>query len=288
MSESAARSGGSGGPPVEEIADRLYGLPPAEFTKSRNAAVDELREAGQREAAQRVKALAKPTVAAAAVNQLVRRHRADVERFLRAATVLRDAQFAGKGDLAAATRQEREQLERVVELGGEAVRQTLLAAAADEEAARQVLEARLVRDLELRGFGTLLAHADPTALKRREPTAPERPGAAAVQARPTPSGPAKPDDRAALARLEAATAALESARAGDQDARSRRERADRELDDARAAAEKARAAADEARRVASEAREAADEARRAASEAQAAVDEARREVEAARAAVGEA
>ena len=252
MSESAARSGGSGGPPVEEIADRLYGLPPAEFTKSRNAAVDELREAGQREAAQRVKALAKPTVAAAAVNQLVRRHRADVERFLRAATVLRDAQFAGKGDLAAATRQEREQLERVVELGGEAVRQTLLAAAADEEAARQVLEARLVRDLELRGFGTLLAHADPTA-------------------------------------------ALESARAGDQDARSRRERADRELDDARAAAEKARAAADEARRVASEAREAADEARRAASEAQAAVDEAqaavdeaRREVEAARAAVGEA
>ena len=153
---------------IEETIDRLYGLPPAEFTQARNEAAGELRRAGQREAADRVKALRRPTAAAAAVNRLVREHRGEVERFLRAAAVLRDAQFSGKGDLAAAAKQEHEALEGLTSIGGEAVRQTLLAAAVDDDAAEQLLEARLERELEPRGFGTLLAHAP-----RRPPRDPQ-------------------------------------------------------------------------------------------------------------------
>ena len=104
---------------VADIVDRLYGLPLAEFTGARNAATRELRKAGRREAAEQVKALRKPSAAAAAVNRLVREHRGEVEQFLRAAAALRDAQVAGKGDPAAAARQEHEELERLTSLGGE-------------------------------------------------------------------------------------------------------------------------------------------------------------------------
>ena len=148
---------------TEEVIDRLYGLPLAEFTRARNEAAGELRRAGQRDAADRVKALRKPTAAAAAANRLVREHRGEVDQYLRAAAALRDAQFSGQGDRAVATRQEREALGRLTRIGGEAVRQTLLAAAVDDDAAQQLLEARLERELEPRGFGTLLAHARPAA-----------------------------------------------------------------------------------------------------------------------------
>jgi hypothetical protein len=225
---------------IEEIIDRLYALPPAEFIRARNEAASELRKAGQREAADQVKALPKPTATAAAVNRLVREHRGEVEQFLRAAEVLRDAQFAGKGDLAAATRQEDEELERLVHTGGEAVRQTLLAAAADEDAARQLLEARLGRELELRGFGTLLAHVPPAAAK---PTAPP-----ALQPKRPKQERKQPDDSAARAELQDAKAALSAAASEERQARRRWEQTQKELEKARAAVEKARAAVEKAQR----------------------------------------
>jgi hypothetical protein len=92
---------------VDEVADRLYALPPEEFTSARNEAERELRQAGEREQADQVKALRKPSAAAGAVNRLVRNHGTQVEAFLDAAARLRDAQFAGKGDLGAAAQAER-------------------------------------------------------------------------------------------------------------------------------------------------------------------------------------
>lgn len=73
---------------VDEIADRLYALPPEEFTAARNQAERELRKRGEREQADRVKALRKPNAAAGAVNQLVHSHHAEVEAFLQAAARL--------------------------------------------------------------------------------------------------------------------------------------------------------------------------------------------------------
>lgn len=210
---------------IDEIIDRLYGLPLAEFTGARNAAAGELRKAGQRDAADQVKALRKPSAAAAAVNHLVREHRDEVEQFLRTSAVLRDAQFSGAGGLAAATQQEREELERLVGIGGEAVRQTLLAAAVDDEAAQELLEARLERELEPRGFGSLVAHA-PAA------------------AEPRTSREKKPDDSAARATLSDAKAALGAAEAQEREARRRWEGTQKDVEKARSAVEKARRALD--------------------------------------------
>ena len=206
---------------VEDVAERLYALPPEDFTRSRNEAAADLRKTGRRTEADEVKAMRKPTAAAAAANRLVREHRSEVEKFLRAAERLRDAQFAGKGDLAAATRDERQALERLVELGGAEVRQTLQAAAIDDGAAERLLRGRLERELEATGFGTLLAHAKPAAPKRK------------------PARPRKPDDRAARAKLREARNALTAAQAEERQARRRWEQTRADLDRAQAAVEEA-------------------------------------------------
>src|SRR5438105_2846821 len=186
--------------PPNEIADRLYALPIRDFTRARNEAAAELRKAGRREEADEVKALRKPTAAAGAVNRLVREHRDEVEEYLAAATALRDAQVAGKGDVAAATKRERELLGRLVRLAGDQVRQTLQAAAVDDEAAEALRRGRLERELEPRGFGTLLAHAKPPPAKPK-------------------SAKPKPDDRAARKRLQEANDALAAARSEERQAR---------------------------------------------------------------------
>ena len=215
---------------VDDTIDQLYGLPLAEFNTARNDAAGELRKAGQRDAAAQVKALRKPSIAAAAVNRLVRGHRAEVEQFLRAAAALRDAQFSGKGDLAASAKREQVELERLTGSGGEVVRQTLLAAAVDDDAARQLLEARLEQELEPRGFGTLLAHA---------PAATPAGGAAGPQAKAAAPKPQEPDDGAARAKLKAVQAALAAAEAEERGARRAWEQAQHAVEMARAAVEKA-------------------------------------------------
>jgi len=214
---------------IDEVADRLYGLPPDEFTGERDAAARELKAEGRAEDAAAVKALRKPTAAAAAVNRLVREHRADVDRFLQANSSLRDAQLAGKGDLEAATAKQRQALDGLVQLGGEHVRQSLTAAAVDDEAAAELLAGRLVRELEPRGFGTLLAHAPP---RGRAP-------------KTKPKPPPKPEvDPKAREALRAAEATL-VAKLGDQ------QEAERRLAKARGQVEKARTAVERARRAVS-------------------------------------
>jgi len=212
---------------VDEITDRLYSLPLEEFTPARNQAERELRKAGEREQADQVKALRKPTAAAAAVNLLVRGHRAEVEAFLEAAAGLRDAQVAGKGDLAGAAQAERVALGELVALGGESVRATLEAAAVDDGVARDLLAARFVREPEPAGFGTLLAHA--------EPPTPGARSAKSATAQPRP----RQDDSAARGRLRRAKEKLEAAAAEEREARRRWEQSQRDLKRAEAAVEKA-------------------------------------------------
>jgi hypothetical protein len=215
---------------VEEIIDGLYGLPLSEFTKARNAAERQLRKAGDKEQAAQVRALRKPTAAAAAVNRLVRTHRSEVDAFFQAAATLRDAQFAGKGDLATAAHVERAALEELVSLGGDSVRPTLQAAAVDDNTAREVLEARLVTEREPAGFGTLLAYAEPAKTDKRRDTEPSR-----------------PDDRAARERLQEAERVLTGAVAEEQQAKGRWTQAQRDLEKAQAAVEKARQALEQLR-----------------------------------------
>jgi hypothetical protein len=207
---------------TDEIADRLYALPIEEFTQARNDAAAELRNAGRREDAEEIKALRKPTAAAAAVNRLVREHRDRIEEYLAAAAALRDAQFAGKGDVGAAAKHERETLDRLIHLASGEVRQTLQAAAVDDAAAEELRRGRLQRELGPRGFGTLLSHAKPAPAKKK-PVEP------------------KPDDRAARAKLREAKEALTAARSEERQAR-------RQWDEAQSTVARAESALERAQR----------------------------------------
>jgi hypothetical protein len=235
---------------VDELIDRLYGLPPEEFTQARTEAERELRRAGEREQADLVKGLRKPTAAAGAVNRLVRAHRPQVEAFLEAAARLRDAQVVGKGDLAAAAQAERVALDELVGLGGEPVRATLEAAAVDDDIAHDLLAARLVREPEPAGFGTLLAHADPAAARPAsakratsratggKPKAKSWPARARPGNRRAPA-PTRPDDSAVRERLQEAKRTLAAAEAEERQAQRRWAQTQRDLEKAQAAVEKA-------------------------------------------------
>ena len=77
---------------LEKAIDQLYGLPVDEFTAARDALVKERRAAADKAAADTVKALRKPTVAAWAVNQLSRKQRSALEDLVDLGERLRDAQ----------------------------------------------------------------------------------------------------------------------------------------------------------------------------------------------------
>jgi hypothetical protein len=67
-------------PDLDAELDELYALPLEEFTGARNALAKKLADAGDKEGAAAVKKLAKPNVAAWALNQLSRRTPDDVAR----------------------------------------------------------------------------------------------------------------------------------------------------------------------------------------------------------------
>jgi hypothetical protein len=77
---------------LDRSIDRLYGATPEEFTQARRALEKQLREAGDRDAAERVKSLRKPTVAAWAVNQLARKEKRRLRTLFTAGDRLRRAQ----------------------------------------------------------------------------------------------------------------------------------------------------------------------------------------------------
>ncbi len=90
------------------LADRLYGGRPETFTEARNRAAREAKDAGSTELATRISTLRKPSVAAWAVNLLVRREHERIDEVLALAEQLRAAAAALDGDeLRALTRQRR-------------------------------------------------------------------------------------------------------------------------------------------------------------------------------------
>src|SRR5919204_6251280 len=134
--------------------DDLYGLPLEEFTAQRDALAKQLRKDGDGEAAARVKALRKPTLAAWAVNQVIRTQPKAARELAAAGEALRKAQSAlvsGKGSadkLRAASDRERAAVDDLLEAargllsasgsilseaGLEKVSETLHAAAGDDD-----------------------------------------------------------------------------------------------------------------------------------------------------------
>jgi hypothetical protein len=160
---------------VETLSDvdELFTLPLDEFTAARNALAKRLKQDGDADAAEQVRALPKPSVATWTVNQLARRHPSAVRSLLNVAARLRSAQersLQGErtaDELRSAQAEEREiirTLTRSAEslLRGasrpasgttlERVASLLRAAAVDEPGRTALREGRLTGDVEVAGF----------------------------------------------------------------------------------------------------------------------------------------
>ena len=258
---------------LEKVAEELYGLPPGEFTEARDALVKRLRADKERELANEVKALRKPTLAAWALNQLVRNRGKDVERLLAAGKKLREAQekLVSGGDRSGFQRAATKERELVAQLAHDAaalaaeagagssqgleekLAATLHAAALDEQTATELAAGRVLRERQaVAGFGGI-----------EMAPAPARPA-------PKRAKPAKADkDEAARRKREQAEQAEQAkAREALSAARLEERKAGRERDAAAKAAARAAERLGKAEERAAEAARRLDEARQELDEAQ--------------------
>ncbi|WP_405014841.1 hypothetical protein [Kitasatospora sp. NBC_01539] len=149
---------------LDEVADELYGLPAGEFTTARDRAAARARASGERDLADRIRHLRRPTAAAHALNLLARTHPAEVAALVDLGHDLRTAQEGrdGPGLRELSARRHRavgtlaglaaqDTAARGVHLGDaqqREVEQTLRAATVGPEAARQLTAGRLVTALD--------------------------------------------------------------------------------------------------------------------------------------------
>ena len=83
---------------VNQVADRLYRMPPGQFVTARNAAADEARTGGERDVAARIRALRRPTLGAWLANLLALEHGEEVQGLLELGDGLRRATEQLHGD----------------------------------------------------------------------------------------------------------------------------------------------------------------------------------------------
>jgi hypothetical protein len=183
---------------LADIADDLYGVPPAEFIAQRTARVKQL--AGDKPLAARVKELRKPAPAAWVINLLARARREELDDVLALGVDLRAAQEAlDRGEITRLAKERRAVVAALARDGArlaldagqkvppavvDAVAATLDAGLADPEAADAIRTGRLLRPLETIGFEPVdlaEAVAVPEAGSRAaQKRAPERPRPRAI------------------------------------------------------------------------------------------------------------
>jgi hypothetical protein len=228
--------------PPPDVVDELYAAPPEEFVALRDARARELRASGDRAAADAVKKLRRPSVSAAAVNRLARSAPDDVEALLAAGEALRQAQLGG-GDrdaIRAAAHDEREAVEALVARAGklsgsalEEVRETLHAAATDEEVRELVRRGVLTEARRAAGFGGFPAAPAPAPpKKKKEPANDKAEKEAARKAEAERKRAAQQRVKDARAALREAEKAAKAAERAAEAARADVERRRKELEDA--------------------------------------------------------
>jgi hypothetical protein len=249
-------------------ADDLYGLPLDSFIPRRGELAKELKAAGDRDAAAEVAALRKPSVAAWAVNQLVRTQPKAIAGLFKAGDTLRKAQdkvLAGRGDaddLRAGVEREREAVATLLEQARgllnsdghelsaavlDRVSDTLHAAALDDGARAEVRDGTLIRELRHAGLG-MAGDFQGAPSARKVPPREAPPRTAPPRTAPPRKAPAReprgPDPRGqATARDEARKAA----RVAEADARRRVDLAERALRAAEERRDRAQGALDQAK-----------------------------------------
>jgi hypothetical protein len=243
--------------------DRLYGLPLDEFVRERDETAKRLRRGGEREAADVLKAQRKPTAGAWALNQAIRRRRAERDALLAAGERLRAAHEAllSGGDAAALrdAMQEERRLAAVLADCSEAiasetgksgpalkerVRASLHAATVDEEAREELETGRFVREREAVGLGPF-GGAMPAPTPGRTRKAPSK-STAPARGKSEEEAAAQRDREE---RLAVAEQTLDEARAALRDAQAAHAAAEDELASAREAVREAELREREARKT---------------------------------------
>jgi hypothetical protein len=243
-----------------DSSEDLYGLPLDQFVPARAALVKALRAQKRREEASEVAALRKPSVAAWAVNQLVRTQPKALQALFETGDDLARAQAqaaAGRGGgdaMRDATHRQRDAVrellaatEGLLSSDGHGVSQptvdrvgeTLRAAANDEDARAQVAGGCLTREMQFVGIGN---------------------GGLAPPSAETEPVPVARDAEAERAAAREQAAALKAARREHADAGRAAARADKELAAAQARQEEAVASLQEAQTLLSVAEGRAEEA----------------------------
>ena len=243
------------GASLERELDRLYGLPPGEFTPARNDLARELKRSGDAAGAGRVQELKKPSRAAGAINRAARGNRRDVKRLLDAAAKLGEAQeqlLQGGG---------RRGIQQAVERERAAVEKLMAAVEAELERERGASEAMLGR-----ARGTLHAVATDPELRAELEAGRVSEDRTAVGLGPLTAG-ASGGGRPAGARGSAKK---------KEEARRRLKQAERELEDAERALRRAENERAEAAERLAAARAAASSAERELAAAKSAREKARR------------
>ena len=233
---------------LDGVLNELYALPLDEFVAARDALAKRLKQDGERDAARAIRAARKPNVPAWALNQLVRRHRAEVEELLD----IRDRMASGGArELRAATAERRAAMARLLELAGDILDEGGHGRGANlDKVARSLYAGERERDVLL--SGRLERELEPDALEGAF-------GALPAIEEPEVGG----EDRR---RLETARARADEATRAAEDAAREAHRLARVAQDARAEAERAEAAALKAQRRADRAADAAAAARATAEE----------------------
>lgn len=226
--------------PLVRETQKLYGLPLREFTAARNARAKKLKQ-DDPELAAAVAKLPKPSVAAAALNELVHEDPSEVRALIQSGKRLRQAQEAAvsgkKGaDLNEAIQEHRTALDRVQrdlrrrKLSGptlEKATQTLRVASLDQELAPLLERGILHEELTSSGFGL-------------------DPGIVPARPRPAKSKAEPKEDRRVEQRRREARERLREAEAELAEAEREAKAAQRRLERAQAGVEKAQQALDDA------------------------------------------
>ncbi|MFG2123139.1 hypothetical protein [Streptomyces sp. NPDC048710] len=277
---------------LDAVADELYGLRPEEFVAARDRYAAQARTSGERDLAEEIAALRRPSLAAWACNLLVRRLPDEVQPLLGLGAELRRAHRELDGpQLRLLARRQREvigalgrQARRLAAEAGHPVgegvqrevEETLHAVLADPEAAREWAAGRLVKPL---GAATGFPDADAAAVGRRPAPAPKpkpkamRRGGGEERRRQLAEARAQARDaerelralqaEAAAAETEAVEAARRSAEAEER-LRELREEARRVQEEQERARADEQSARERARRADRDVREAGRRARAAA------------------------
>jgi hypothetical protein len=231
---------------LDEAIDELYGAGLDAFVPLRSKLVRELRAQGDKDEAEQLAKLRKPTVFAWALNQLARHERRDVDLLLDAGHRLREAQAgvlrgADKAEFERARQIEKDALRRLERAAGkllteergsaasgllQQISSTLRTAAVSEEGRELLARGRFVAPLESEGFGALAG------------LAPDVPVAPAPRRR-SASAEAKKQLREAKQRLRELERAAREAEGRAEQLANQSKAAEREAEEARVAAERA-------------------------------------------------